>query len=282
MLITSDTELRKYIPNVVKTVDGEPSLFDKLQPFLESAERWVSSTFTGQAVYDAVCDRKDDDALRKCIATIVVTHTMFHVIPSLDVILTPNGFGIVSNANVAPASKERVERLVASMENIRDNNVAALLLALPADDGVKESWLGANQAAFFAATLFPNLALCDKVGSTEHRWKQYLALRQQLIAIETDLAEQYFSQEQMAVFRHEALTGFSGTRYAVQIVVQSIRSLEVEMLLGRCPHPQAFRDIVNYIRQHLADFPEWHASDTAKLFSPEIFENKKSSKGFWF
>lgn len=282
MIITDDTTLRKYIPNVVKTVDGEPSLFDKIQPFLEAAERWVSSTFTGQKVYEAIADRKDDDTLRQCVATIVVTHTMFHVIPSLDVILTPNGFGIVSNANVAPASKERVERLVASMEAIRDENIAALLTLLPADDGVKESWLGANQAAFFAATLFPNLALCDKVGTTEHRWKHYLSLRQQLIAIETDLAEQFFSMGQMQAFRLQAITCFSGTRYAVQIVIQSIRTLEVELLLGRPPHPQQFRDVVNYIRQHPDDFPEWHASDTAKLYNPEVFENKKSSKGFWF
>ena len=30
------------------------------------------------------------------------------------------------------------------------------------------------------------------------------------------------------------------------------------------------------------EFPEWHNSDTAKLFSPPIFENKKSNKGYWF
>ncbi len=26
----------------------------------------------------------------------------------------------------------------------------------------------------------------------------------------------------------------------------------------------------------------WHNSDTAKLFSPPKFENKKENKGYWF
>ena len=40
--------------------------------------------------------------------------------------------------------------------------------------------------------------------------------------------------------------------------------------------------IVNFIRNNPEEFPEWHNSDTAKLFSPPIFENKKSNKGYWF
>ena len=34
-------------------------------------------------------------------------------------------------------------------------------------------------------------------------------------------------------------------------------------------------DIMNFIRNNPNEFPEWHNSDTAKLFSPPKFENKK-------
>ena len=27
---------------------------------------------------------------------------------------------------------------------------------------------------------------------------------------------------------------------------------------------------------------EWHTSETAKLYEPAIFENKKEDKGYWF
>ena len=37
-------------------------------------------------------------------------------------------------------------------------------------------------------------------------------------------------------------------------------------------------DIVNFIRNNPEEFPEWHNSDTAQLFSPPKFENKKKIK----
>ena len=40
-------------------------------------------------------------------------------------------------------------------------------------------------------------------------------------------------------------------------------------------HPQSFYDLVNIIRGHEDIFPAWHASDTAKLYSPAIFVNQK-------
>lgn len=36
-IIKSDSELRKLIPNVLATAEGETSFFDKLSPFLETA-----------------------------------------------------------------------------------------------------------------------------------------------------------------------------------------------------------------------------------------------------
>ena len=55
---------------------------------------------------------------------------MLRAVPSLDLVLTPNGFGIVSNQNVAPASRERVSRLIASLETSRDNAIEQLVTYL--------------------------------------------------------------------------------------------------------------------------------------------------------
>ncbi len=41
-------------------------------------------------------------------------------------------------------------------------------------------------------------------------------------------------------------------------------------------------DIVNFIRNNPEEFPVWHNSDTAKLFSLPKFVNKKENKGYWF
>ena len=62
---------------------------------------------------------------------IVVSDAVRCAVPSLDIVLTPNGFGIDSNTNVAPTSKERIERLMASLLDMRDKTVEQLLNQLP-------------------------------------------------------------------------------------------------------------------------------------------------------
>ena len=46
-------------------------------------------------------------------------------------------------------------------------------------------------------------------------------------------------------------------------------------------HPQSIYDLVNIIRQHAATFPPGQPSDTAKLYFPAIFVNKKKAGGYW-
>ena len=57
------------------------------------------------------------------MARIVAFDAFRNAVPHLDLILTPNGFGIVNNSNIAPASKERVERLIASLLSNRDDEI---------------------------------------------------------------------------------------------------------------------------------------------------------------
>jgi len=68
------------------------------------------------------------------LACQIAAYDAFHrAIPHLDVILTPNGFGIVSNSNIAPASKERVERLMASLLEHRSSRIKRIVWAIGSD-----------------------------------------------------------------------------------------------------------------------------------------------------
>ena len=57
-IITSDDQLRLLIPNVLTTVEGEPSLYEKLYPFLESAEQWAIDNFLPESIFDEITDAK--------------------------------------------------------------------------------------------------------------------------------------------------------------------------------------------------------------------------------
>ena len=197
-------------------------------------------------------------------------------VPSLDLVLTHNGFGIVSNTNVAPASKERVERLMASLLDMRDKAVEQLLNQLP----LMQSWTASAQCRWFTATLFPNIDLVSLCGFTEHRWEKYLELRSKVLDIEDSLAEEYFSHELMAVLRHQAVATSANESYAW--IVARMKPQIVDFIHDKPINQRKMIDIVNFIRNNPEEFPEWHNSDTAKLFSPPKFENKKENKGYWF
>ena len=278
-IITNDTELRKYIPNVLATVEGESTLYEKLTPFLETAEFWVSENFAPQAlVYNQATSYGEQQTLLK---QLIAYHAFMLAIPFLDLVLTPNGFGIVSNSSVAPASKERVERLIASIETQRDNVLEQYLKYTFLY--FNNSYLQTSQGKYFFATLFPNLDLCNRCGITEHRWQEYQRLREKLITIETTLENEYFSRPQMKTFRHRILAwSYSKPETLETTVIESIRNLEISILTDGKPHPQTARDIVNIIRSEPTLFSDWAHSDTAKLFSPELFINKKSAGGYWF
>ena len=150
-LINNETELRRYIPNAFTTVKGETPLLQKLTPYIESAEQWLKQYLSGGVMFEAV----------QSLAThIVVNEAMRQAVPSFDLVLTPYGFGIVSNSNIAPASKERVERLITSLESERDNCIEQLPPLLVQNS----EWRDTEQYRFFASPLF--VATIKRDGST--------------------------------------------------------------------------------------------------------------------
>ena len=49
-LIPDNNVLLQFVPNVLKSVQGETLLFDKIAPHLEVAEAWFTTTFLSEAV----------------------------------------------------------------------------------------------------------------------------------------------------------------------------------------------------------------------------------------
>ena len=272
-LITSDEQLRLLIPHVFATVEGEPTLYETLYPFLETAEDWAINTFVSEEVFPQLTEAEVAP-----LTKLVAYHAYMSAIPTLDLVLTPNGFGIVSNTNVIPASKERVERLLASLESERDRNIEQLILRLSS----RAEWRQTQQGKYFSSTLFPFLGMCRRLAIREHIWDSYQKLHNSLIKIENVLAETYFSQEQMTVFRNLVITQSRSAKPLEEQVIRTLQSLEMMLVSDMQVHPQSFYDLVNTIREHEEVFHAWHSSPVAALYTPKVFENKKKSSAYWF
>lgn len=275
-LVTDNDVLMRYVPNSIKPVAGEISLFEKIEDHLQLAEDWLLTYFMPEATFTRIASYADSNPMKHHICQLVVADALCRAVPSLDLVLTPNGFGVVSTNTVGAASKQRVDRLIGSLRDIRDNEIEQVLLLLPE----AHAWATSSYADFFGATLFPNIDLVTLCGITSARWDKYLELRSRCISIELTLAEDYFSPELMSELRHEFLVGSMNVQRLR--LVHAIRSQVVDVLQDKPINGTRMRDLVNYIRHNPELFPTWHNSATAQLFSPPKFENKKKSSGYFF
>ena len=259
MIISNDTELRNYIPNALVTVQGEQSLFDKLQVELQLSEMWLTNL---------IGTLPDDDVVRKVVAT----DAFLRAIPSLDLVLTPNGFGIVSNNTIAPASKDRVDRLLSSLEQNRDFALDQLLCSLLNDS----DWRTTDAGRFWTATLFQSpLALPAELRKS-HALDYFLQVRPQIVLIEQELAEKFISLPTYQRLRSD----IGNADFAM--LVEPLQAIELQLLAGKpLPYKQLI-SLVDYLRTHEEQFPEWQTSATAELFQPNYFQNKKDSAGYWW
>jgi len=276
-LITTDAQLRSHLPNIIASVKGETPFIERLALFLDLAEDWVRTTFTSETTFNTICGYTDSNPLKVLTSRLVVADALRRAIPSLDIVLSPNGFAVVNTSNLAPASKPRVDRLIGSMLSHRDDCIAALLPGLVG----ASKWLTSSQADFFGATLFPDLRIVDAVGgATGSKWDRYLELRPQVIDLEASLAEEWLSPELMSALRSETLRGDLPLKR--HEIVRQVKAQVVGYLRSGSFNSRRLADIVNFIRLNESDFKEWHGSKTAELFAPPVFRNRKEAKGYFF
>lgn len=281
-LIPDNTTLQRYVPNTLKAVAGEQSLYDKIQFHLMQSETWLTDTFLSTDTLSRIKTYSDTTPLLHHCRMALAADAMLHAVPQLDLILTPNGFGIVSNQNIAPASKERIERLLLSLEKLRDDALAIILAMLPD----AHHWPTSPQYHYFAATMFPTLDIVTNLGFSDHIWQRYQDLHTQLITIEHRLETDFFSHELMTALRTaNILSQWDNTLDAAQYkrIYQRIAAIEFSVLsIGEYPMPSII-DTVNIIRTSKGNaFAEWKNSDTAKLFEDHGYKNKKQSSGYFF
>ncbi|WP_278870924.1 DUF6712 family protein [Leyella stercorea] len=282
MLINDNDTLKKYVPNTLKAVAGELSLFDKIQYHLLQAEQWLTDTFVSSDTMSRIRSYSDSTPILHYCRIITAAEAMLHAVPQLDLILTPNGFGIVSNQNVIPASKERIERLLLSLEKQRDDTLQIILTMLPD----AHHWTASTQYEYFAATLFTNLDTIHQLGFTDHIWQHYQEVHAQLLTIEQRLEADYFSKPLMDTLRTaNILSAWDSLAFPdkYRCLYQRIFAIEFSILrTDEYPIPSII-DTVNFIRTQPSNiFQEWKSSDTATLFESYGYKNKKECGGYFF
>lgn len=156
MLINSIENFIQYLP----TAKG--SKWWTIEPYVQSAEEEIKSQLTGEDLFDAISALSENTGAKGALLRLICHQAYYMAVPFVDLQQTDNGFAVVSNGNLAPASKERIERLLEWSKKMIARQTDVLIYAVMSLDELLAEWKKADvfleltNCLFFTGMEFSN------------------------------------------------------------------------------------------------------------------------------
>lgn len=210
-----------------------------------------------------------DNALRY-----VCNKAFYQAIPSLDLVLTPTGFGIVSNQNVAPASAERVAALRKSLADSGDDAFDALIAMLRGD----ERWCELPVAEEVFSSFFWRGRDMLSFGNVDpHR--SNLIENRVAISMAEERLQNTISRELFEALCSEMRRNTLSVRRSV--FVSLCRRYIAAVVTHHRPDYER-RAIIAYLERHNADFEEYMTSSAYEANHYVGYQNRKDDPCYFF
>ena len=149
MITLSQTAFEQYVPAFR---DAESRTYEAILPYME--------LFRNTA-YNSIKIPADFPDTAK-VEAYIYRNAAHRALPHLDLVLTENGFAVVSNSNLAPASRDRVAALQERLREEKDDARDLLLFALCET----EAWRTSDECRRLRSTLLWCPMLCRRYGVT--------------------------------------------------------------------------------------------------------------------
>lgn len=171
--------LRELVPNIIYEVDGETPLYYKILPWIELARQWLETELIGNF--------QPEGELYSFAEKAIVYKSLADAVPSLDLTLTPAGFAVINTDDRIPASKERIERLIASLYSFADDNIEQLCRSLHRQSEWRQSIVGMR----FRSSFISDLGFVRRFRRDKDLLSTYKIVREIVMPFEQELAEKY-------------------------------------------------------------------------------------------
>lgn len=186
MIIISQPAFEQSVPAFR---DSQPNTFEAIRFHIET---YLDYARKGLGVPPAF-----EEQHQALVEAYIYRSAAYESLPSLDLILTDSGFAVVSNQNLAPASRERVAALRESLRQQASDARDLLLISLCKD----ETWRETDKCRTLRDTLLWCAMLARRYGLTatdgrELYKQEHRALYPAILAA-TEACTQLISEEQM-------------------------------------------------------------------------------------
>ena len=264
---------------ILVATSSHSEVYDSVKPHFIGAYDKIKSFFIGSDGIEHLDETEDFQPLLK---RWVCLEAFLSVVRHLDLVLTPTGFGVVSNGEVSPASASRVESLVEQVRQAwqcaKEQAVLALLGSLP-------DW----GCSSFAERCVPTLLWGYQDYKVEARLEQLTTsdwqLAQTHIQTADEILRRRISNEQMdALLSH--LRGGKPWTEPMQRAVNLMRSYMARYADTVNFTPNEMKSLLDRL-QTLMDadadtFAPYHASSEYRRNHYKPYENKKSNPAYIF
>ena len=125
------------------------SVYESVKPAIARQLSFSNDALLGVAGMQRMEELGEGSTLVNWYKQLVCLSSFLSVLRQLDLVLTPTGFGVVSNDNLAPASKQRVDALEGELRTQYHKTLAMTLNLLRS-----ENWGATEQARHFIDHLY--------------------------------------------------------------------------------------------------------------------------------
>lgn len=253
-----------------------PEVWNKVQRYVEGC------TANWQAIITT--DATLSDNVAGYLTTAICLRAAYDAVPQMDLVLTPTGFGIVSNQNTAPASRERVDALRLQLR--RD--------ACQLEDHVL-SYIAAHNLMTLrrsrADSLLWTPSLCTLYGIRTPEGGE--VLREEFDAMATALhaasarvvdvisPELYAALVKRQYAADAALTPDTTPAAYGEALTMARRLMAAHVMQGPGIATHT-RHIINFIEAHADQLDEYRLSPTYQARHTTQYENKQADPSFFF
>ena len=269
-MITIDQQtFEKYVPAFAS---AESYTFDRIRPYIDVMLRAIE-----------VREVKTED-VQETAARYVCLAAARKAAPQLDLVLTANGFGVVSNQNVAPASRERVSAMIEQLR-IDESEAFDMLLA----ELLRTDWAKSATAESYITSIIYSPSMMRRFGIKDEEghevyYQEWQGLQNQL-AVAEEKVRTLISPELFDKLIEVQRIPDTEHPHEYNVVLEQARRL-VAAWVSADRYPQAPRALshrlLDTIRNWSDMLTEYGQSSTYRAHNTKPYENKKEDSTYFF
>lgn len=263
----------KFEKFVLTATNSEADIFESLQDRID-----ISTGKLQSKVFGTVLDmQKLPEKMTVEVERFICMDAFADAIPLLDLILTENGFGVVSNQNQSPASRERVDTLRKQIRQSADDALDSIINSLI---GHKE-WCKSAYATLLVNSLyFTADQLRDYAGKPDAHRSDLLSLRSEISEAEElvmrTISAQFFCYL-LSRLRENVLED-----YEVLLVWTLRNAVGFFINKQEAAFKRELDTAVNFLENNIEKFPVYKNSEAYKVKHFEYYKNEKEDSCYFF